>query len=132
MSEPAPPAPAELTSPGAIVAWHWNAGRLVLPATPDGTPFWPPSLTCPGTADPPQWVLACGRGEVYATTTLHTRDSEPRNIAIIQLDEGPCLMSSVEGVPGDTVAIGLHVVARFSDPAEDGTRVPLFDPAESP
>ena len=130
MTALAPPAPDHVTSPGAIVAWHWDAGRLVLPATPDGTAFWPPSLACPGTGEMPLWTVASGLGTVYATTALHVRDSEPRNVAIVQLDEGPMLMTRIEGIPGDAVPIGLRVAARFSAPDETGARLPVFASAD--
>ncbi len=71
------------TSPAAIVAAAWRDGRLAFPAAPDGTPVWPPRIAdVPGTGEPVVWRESAGRGTVYATTALHARDAEPRNVAL--------------------------------------------------
>jgi uncharacterized OB-fold protein len=57
-----------------------------------------------------EWVPASGGGTVYAITVNRTRDGS-YNIALIDLDEGPRMMSRVEGVV--TVAIGTRVKARI-------------------
>ncbi len=128
MAEPAPTPPPDLVSPVAITAWHWNAGRLAYPVTPAGEPVWPPRAVAPGTGAPLTWLLSGGRGTVYATTALHARDEDPRSIALIDLDEGPRMMSRVEGIPPGDVAIGLRVALRFTDPDPDGVRIPVFVP----
>ena len=116
----------EPRSPAAIYAAHCREGRLAYPAAPDGTPVWPPSLVVPGTGEPVQWLLSEGRGTVYTTTALHARDAEPRNVAIIELDEGYRMMARVDGVPGDAVEIGARVRVRFGEPDAAGARLPQF------
>lgn len=119
----------EPRSPAAIFAAHLRAGRLAYPAAPDGTPVWPPSLVVPGSGEPVQWLVSLGRGTVYATTALHARDAAPRNIALIELDEGYRMMSRVEGLPGDAVPIGARVAVRFAEPEDpDGPPLPVFVP----
>jgi len=120
----------EPRSPAAIYAAHCREGRLAYPAAPDGTPVWPPSLVVPGTGEPVQWRTSAGRGIVYTTTALHARDVEPRNIALIELDEGYRMMARVDGVPADAVAIGTRVSVRFGDPDEAGERLPFFVPED--
>ncbi len=85
----------EPRSPAAIFAAHCRERELAYPAAPDGTPVWPPSLVVPGSGEPVQWLISRGRGVVYATTALHARDSAPRNVALIELDEGYRMMSRV-------------------------------------
>ena len=88
---------------------------------------------CAGDRRAADWRDSAGLGTVYATTALHARDAPPRNVALIELDEGFRMMSRVEGVPGDGVPIGLRVRVQFTDPdAETGARLPIFAPAERP
>lgn len=118
-------------SPAAIVQAAWREGRLAYPCTQDGTPVWPPRIAAPGTGGPLTWRDSAGRGTVYATTALHARDQDPRNVALIDLDEGLRMMSRVEGLAGDAVPIGLRVVVRFTDAdPETGERLPVFVPEE--
>ena len=57
----------------------------------------------------------------------HTREGA-YNLALIDLDEGPRMMSRVEGV--ETLPIGARVRARIID--EDGKKLVIFDPAAAP
>lgn len=114
-------------SPAAIVQAAWREGRLAYPCTADGTPVWPPRIAAPGTGEPLTWRDSAGLGTVYATTALHARDERPRNVALIDLDEGFRMMSRVEGLPGDAVPVGLRVRVRFTDAdAQTGDRLPVF------
>lgn len=119
-------------SPAAIVQAAWREGRLAFPCTAEGTPVWPPRIAAPGTGAPLTWRDSAGLGTVYATTALHARDTPPRNLALIDLDEGFRMMSRVEGPPGDAVPIGLRVEVRFTaaDP-ETGDRLPVFVPQDA-
>jgi hypothetical protein len=119
----------EPASPAATVAAAWRAGRLAFQRTADGRAIWPPRIAAPGTGGPLTWHDSTGVGTVYATTALHARDAPPRNVALIDLDEGLRIMSRVEGLAGDAVPIGLRVRARFTDPdPETGERLPVFEP----
>lgn len=132
MPAPAPEPPADIASPTAITAWHWNAGRLAFPVTPSGEPVWPPRAAAPGTGEPLAWCVSAGAGTVYAATALHARDAEPRSLVLVDLDEGVRLMSRVEGPAAGEVRPGLRVSVRFTEPDDDGARIPFFvsaDPA---
>jgi uncharacterized OB-fold protein len=77
-----------------------------------------------------QWVPASGNGVVYATTTVRPRPPEPAyNVSLIELEEGPRMMSRVEGVDAEQVKIGMPVTARIISEA-DGPVV-IFDAAKS-
>jgi uncharacterized OB-fold protein len=118
-------------SPAAIVAAAWREGRLAYPVAPDGTAVWPPRAAAPGSGSPLTWRDSAGRGTVYATTALHTRDAAPRNLALIDLDEGFRMLSRVEGPAGDAVPIGLRVRVRFTEPdPQTGERLPVFVPED--
>ena len=84
-----------------------------------------PRVAVPGSGETDlDWVEAAGTGTVYATTVNRTRDGNT-NLAIIELDEGPRMMSRVEGVPAETVKIGQRVKARIA--VEDAAEMILFE-----
>jgi uncharacterized OB-fold protein len=56
-----------------------------------------------------EWRESAGRGTVYATTAVHSRNRDPRNVVLVDLDEGFRMMSQVEGVPAEEVEIGTRV-----------------------
>ena len=88
-----------------------------------------PRAVAPGTgARDLEWVEASGRGTVYSTTVVRKKPPEPSyNVALIDLEEGPRMMSRVEGVAPDAVAIGMAVKARIVE--QDGAPVVVFEPA---
>ena len=89
-----------------------------------------PRVAEPGTGAPLQWVEASGRGVVHATTVVRKRPPEPSyNVALIDLEEGPRMMSRVEGLDPDDVAIGMAVLASIVD--QEGELFVVFKPAEA-
>ena len=76
-----------------------------------------------------EWVEASGNGTVYATTVVRQRPPTPNyNVALIDLAEGPRMMSRVEGIDPEAVRIGMTVKARI---ARDGEAfIVVFDPVE--
>jgi uncharacterized OB-fold protein len=76
-----------------------------------------------------EWVPASGLGTVYATTVVRPKPPlEPYNVVLVDLDEGPRMMSRVEGMPPETVRIGLRVRARIAQ--QDDKPLVVFDVAE--
>jgi uncharacterized OB-fold protein len=85
-----------------------------------------PRVMVPGTGETDlEWVPASGEGVVYATTANRSKEGAT-NIAIIELAEGPRMMSRVEGVPADAVKVGDRVKARIAT-LEDSTLNIVFD-----
>jgi uncharacterized OB-fold protein len=77
-----------------------------------------------------EWVEASGRGTVYATTVVRQRPPAPSyNVALIDLAEGPRMMSRVQGIPPEAVEIGMVVRARVI--VEGGTSLVVFEPEEA-
>lgn len=74
-----------------------------------------------------EWVEASGDGTVYATSVMRQRaPAASYNVALIDLAEGPRMMSRVEGIAPEAVRIGMRVKARV---ARDGdTPIVVFDP----
>jgi uncharacterized OB-fold protein len=47
----------------------------------------------------------------------------PYQYAIVELEEGPRIVSNVVGVPDDELRVGMALVAVFDDVSEDATLV---------
>lgn len=66
-----------------------------------------------------EWVEASGRGSVYATTVVRVKPpAQSYNVALVDLEEGPRLMSRVEGLAPEAVRIGMKLRARVLREAE--------------
>jgi uncharacterized protein len=79
-----------------------------------------PRVLCPHCgADRLEWVAACGAGTVYSTTVVRRKPEAggDYNVALVDLAEGPRMMSRVAGVEPAAVRIGMKVNARI---ARDG------------
>jgi uncharacterized OB-fold protein len=77
-----------------------------------------------------EWVEASGAGTVYAVTVVRKRPPDADyNVALVDLDEGPRLMSRIDGLPADQARIGLKVQARIV--TEDGARFVVFTPRDA-
>lgn len=80
------------------------------------------------------WVTVSGKGEVFSYIVFHQVYNKafagdvPYNVAIVQLDEGPRMISNVTGVPNDAVNVGDRVEVTF-DPVTDEISIPRFRPA---
>lgn len=93
-----------------------------------GTPVFYPRAVAPFTGEALEWVAASGRGMVYATTVTRRRPPEPSyNIALVELEEGPRLMSRIDGIDPEAVRIGMAVVARII--SENDAPLLIFEPA---
>jgi uncharacterized OB-fold protein len=117
-------------SPLSTYQAHCRAGRLPYQATADGRAVFHPRVAAPGTGEPLGWRISAGLGTVYSTTTVYPREGAPYNVALIDLDEGFRMMSRVEGVAPEAVAIGLRVKVRMVD-GEDGVARPVFVAVEA-
>ena len=74
-----------------------------------------------------EWVEASGRGTVYYTTVIRQKPPTPiYNIALIDLEEGPRLMSRVEGIAPEQVRIGMAVRAKIV--RENDKALVVFEP----
>jgi uncharacterized OB-fold protein len=71
-----------------------------------------------------------GGGTVYSTTVVRRKPEfgGDINVALIDLDEGPRMMSRVEGLSPSDVRIGMRVKARVTRVGEKNLIV--FDPTE--
>jgi uncharacterized protein len=103
-------------------------GRFMLQrARASGACFFPPRGAEPGTGDTDwEWVEASGEGAIYSVTVIHPRPPQaPYNVVLVDLAEGPRMMSRVAG--DAPVRIGMSVRARIDSSGREP--VILFDPA---
>jgi uncharacterized OB-fold protein len=95
---------------------HLQAGRFMIQKSRStGGHVFYPRVAEPGTgATDLDWVAASGRGTVYSTTTIRQKPPVPNyNLALIELEEGPRMMSRVDGIAPEAVRIGMPVCARI-------------------
>ncbi len=123
----------DVTHPDAEFRAFLAQGQFMIQRSKgDGAHIFYPRVLAPGTgARDLEWVQASGRGVVYSTTVVRKKPPEPSyNVVLIDLAEGPRMMSRVEGIEPAAVAIGMAVQARIID--QDGEPVVVFDVAEQP
>ena len=81
------------------------------------------------------WVEAGGRGVIYSYTIIHQNKSPefihdtPYNVAIVQLEEGPRLMSNIVDIVPTELRVGLPVTVVF-DQVTESISLPRFRPFE--
>lgn len=108
-------------SPAAHFAARCAAGELAYQVASDGRAVFPPRLAEPGTGAPLRWAASAGRGTVYATTVARRRGEKPAQVALVDLDEGFRMLSTVVGITPERVRIGMRVALRFT-----GEHLPVF------
>ena len=75
------------------------------------------------------WIVATGRGCVASYTVMHVSVSDayqtPLVVALIDLEEGPRMMSHIVGQDVDSVAVGDLVSVQF-EAWNDDVKLPVF------
>jgi uncharacterized OB-fold protein len=114
------------TGPGPEMQYRafLRAGRFMIQrSAASGRYVFYPRVAAPGTgATDLEWVEASGLGTIYSITVNRTRTGS-YNIALVELDEGPRLMTRIEGV--ETAPIGARVKARIAE--IEGEPAVVFD-----
>jgi uncharacterized OB-fold protein len=75
-----------------------------------------------------EWARASGRGTLYSFGLMHQKfpgfeDTVPYNYAVVELEEGPRIVTNITGVPDAELRVDMPVVAVFDDVADDATLV---------
>lgn len=89
----------------------------------------PHCLVC---RSPVEWVVASGRGRIYSFTVIRQnfarpfRDMAPYVVALVDLDEGPRLMTNIVNCEPDAVTVDAPVRVTF-EPVSDEAALPLFE-----
>ena len=117
----------EPTSPEREYFAHLAQGRFMLQRSrASGAFFFYPRVAEPLTgATDLEWAAPSGRGIVYSSTLVRQKPpAADYNVVLVDLDEGPRLMSRVQGL--GAVPIGLRVRAQIVQ--EEGGPVLVFVP----
>lgn len=98
--------------------------------------FYPPAPVSPfGASRDWEWAELSGFGSVQSWVVFHQKyyagfaDEMPYAVVLVELDEGPRLMSNLIGVSNDALRIGQRVRVTFRD-VDERVSLPLFEPAE--
>ncbi|WP_082355908.1 Zn-ribbon domain-containing OB-fold protein [Novosphingobium sp. AAP83] len=109
---------------------HLAEGRFMLQHSPStGEWVYYPRMVAPKTgATDMVWKQPSGLGTVYATTVKRVKPpAADVNVAIVELDEGPRMMTHVQGIAPDAVRIGMRVRACIVDGPDDA-KILVFEP----
>lgn len=118
---------------------YWDAAKqhkLVIPHCKVCGEYWfPPSQRCPHClAADFAWAEVSGRGKVYSFVVFHRvyhpgfESEVPYVVALVELAEGPRLLTNIIGIPPEDVRCDMPVKVVFDDVSPDAS-VPKFTPA---
>jgi uncharacterized OB-fold protein len=123
-----------LPQPDAVSAQFWDGlgeGELRLQRCRDcGTAQYYPRTLCAACGGEVDWLTASGLGVVHTYTVVRTNPVEPYKslvpyvFAVVELDEGPRMLTNIIGVDPDSVRIGLEV--RLELVTTGDVTVPFF------
>lgn len=119
--------------PDAVFAAFLADGRFMLQQCDDCKKHvFYPRVLCPHCGSPKlAWQPASGQGTVYSTTVVRRKPEQggDYNVALVDLHEGPRMMSRVDGISPHEVAIGMAVRAKIIDEPKKG-KLLVFMPAQ--
>jgi uncharacterized OB-fold protein len=127
-----------LPHPSPETAPFWSAvqeRKLLMPKCDAcGTVSFPPTVAC-GACEKTAftWTEMSGRGRVYSFTVYHRvfhpafADKVPYVVAVVELDEGPRLISNIVNIPIPDVTCEMPVSVVY-DEVRDGYFIPKFEP----
>ena len=131
-----PPKPKPRPAPESLPYWQAaQEHRLALPKCEDCGQFWfPPSATCPHCLSTNfAFQTVSGRGKVFSFVTFHRvyrpafAQDVPYVVALVELEEGPRLLTNILGISHEEVRCEMPVEVVFDDYDED-VAVPKFRP----
>ena len=94
-----------------------------------------PRWCCTACGGDVEWTVGSGRGTVYTFTIIRQNHAEPFRselpyvVAMIELAEGPRVMSNVTDIDPEIVTIGLPVEVHFAASDDGSVHLPFFRPA---
>lgn len=128
--------PRPLPVPTKVSQPYWDGcreGRLrIQRCSACGTHLFYPVYMCHEcTSQKLEWIDASGRGTVYSYSVIYRApyaglsDSGPYTVALVELEEGPIMMSQIVDVAPETVRVGDAVQVEFQR-ASDEIDLPVF------
>lgn len=118
-----------------VSAPFWDAARahrlLVQHCEGCGRNQFPPTMRCPSCGAATVWVETEGRGVIHTFTVMRRAYhpsfelSLPYAVAVIQLDEGPMMLTDLIGADLGEVEVGRRVTVWYDDVGPELT-IPRF------
>jgi len=122
----------------ALTEPYWDGARrhelLLQRCSACGKVWHPPLPLCPEChSSAVEWMAASGRGRVYTYTVVYhathaaMADKVPYISALIELEEGPRVLTNLRNCTEDDVQIGMPVIVLFEELTDEIT-LPQFAP----
>jgi uncharacterized protein len=136
-----PPRTKSAPSPTPETQPYWDgakAGELRIQRCVDcgGKPYFYPRDICPfcGSVNV-EWFTASGNATLYSYVINHRaapgfEEEGPYAIAVVELAEGPRMMTNLVGVPNTPEALVLDMPLKVAFQDRGDVTVPVFTPAE--
>ena len=105
-------------------------GKFMLQfSSSNGACFHYPRVAAPGSGETGlEWREASGKGVIYSHTKIYPRPpAEPYVVALVDLEEGPRIMTNIEGRGARQAGIGSVVTCQIID--RNGQPTIIFVPA---
>ena len=127
--------PAPIVNADSAPYWQGaRDGKLLLQRCADcgALRFFPRYLCTACGSDHTEWTEVSGRGMVHSFTVVHRaafsefQAITPYVVALIDLEEGPRMMTNIVGEDAREVRIGDAVTVVFEARGSDGAKVPQF------
>lgn len=112
-------------TPGPVQQFlnHLEQGRFMLQRCSHSNQYfyYPRAATLTANSSELEWVAVSGDGTVYSTTVVRRKPDRggDYNISIVELAEGPRMLTRVLGIEPGSVSIGMKVKARIEKPNWD-------------
>ena len=98
---------------------------------------WPPAFLCPRChSQQTKWAAVSGKGSIYTYAVYHQafqpgfEEEVPYVVAIIELAEGPRMMTNIIDCDPEALCCGLPVEVKWEDATEEWS-IPRFRPARA-
>ncbi len=135
MPEPFVPVPTPLTAP------YWEGcavGELRLQyCGPCNAPYFPPQIRCPRClSDDVAWKPVSGRATLYSFLIQHRpapgfEDRGPYAVAMVDLAEGPRMMTNIVGIPNTPEDLVLDMDLEVTFEPRGALHLPVFGPVRA-
>lgn len=113
---------------------YWDGlaeGKLLYQSCACGHCWLPARLSCPACLSPDwRWIPAAGRGRILSWVIYHVayheslKDKLPYNVAVVELDEGPRLLTNILA---DNAALAAEAPVRLVVDPTAQVKLPLFE-----
>lgn len=129
--------PVPFPTPETAPYWEAaNRGELLIQrCNACGRAFFYPRSACPNCSSADvDWIRASGRARLHTYVINHRpaagfEDDAPYAIAVVELEEGPRMMTNIVGVPNTPEHLELDMPLEVRFDARGEQMVPVFTPA---